>query len=194
LLARWHRWRLRRPVFSWLRDVTSLTAKTPNAEEVVTDFSDPLHHLADSDFLPDNVRSEAREALDELAAGRWKPMQVAAHNDLWSGNLLVAPAGGKGGPGFAVIDWGASRSEGHAVYDLVRLAMSLRLSRAEFLEELNAHARILGCDVTQMRHHLVAALAYLGDHRGEWPAQQFAEMAKTCVDYVGSASPTPVRS
>jgi aminoglycoside phosphotransferase (APT) family kinase protein len=189
--ARWHRFRLRQKILSWLREVTQDTARAPEAEAVSTDFSDPLHHLAESDFLPDKVRSHARSALSDLESGRWKPVHVAAHNDLWAGNMLIAPDNATG-PGFGVIDWGAARSEGHAVYDLVRVAMSLNITRTQFVKELAAHAKILDCDIAQMQHHLVSALAYLGDHRGEWPAERFAEMAKACVDYLESASSAAV--
>lgn len=184
--AMWDRWRLRAAILCWLRDVNRRTAQPAGADAVTVDFVEPLLHLAANDAMTPTVRTQAHDALVELDAGRWHPMHVAAHNDLWTGNVLLRQDDGSDS-GFGIIDWGASRCDGHAAYDLVRLAMSLKLSRARFVDELAVHARILGCRFGQMRHHLVSALAWLGDHLGEWPQTRFAETAECCTGYLDLA-------
>ena len=186
--ARWDLWRLRAHLLAWLREVTRRTARTAPADMISAAFADPLRRLADCPDMAPLVRGHARDALADLEGQRWRPVLVVAHNDLWGGNLLLGPNDGNG-PGFGVTDWGASRCDGHAAYDLVRVAISLRLSRASFAAELAAHAALLGCEFGQMRHHLVAALARLGDHLGEWPQAHCAQTAARCAEYLEDAIP-----
>jgi hypothetical protein len=89
---------------------------------------------------------------------------------------------GPHGPGapFFVIDWAGSLTEGHAVYDLVRMAMSLSLGPERIRPVLAAHARALGCEAAMVTHYLMSALGYLCENLGEWPVDQLARTASVC--------------
>jgi hypothetical protein len=62
------------------------------------------------------------------------PNYVLMHGDFWKGNILIAPkadfpaAGTRWNERFVIIDWPGSITQGYAMFDLIRLAQSFRLS------------------------------------------------------------------
>lgn len=185
--ARWRRWQVRPQVFRWLREITHQTQAAAADNEVAANWELPLHRLATGEHVSSGVRACAREALTLLLCGQWRPLHVLAHNDLWQGNVLLG-APGQPGPGFSVIDWGAAQVRGYPAYDLVRAAMSFRLTSLQLAHELSRHAEILCCAPSMMQYHLCAALAHLGEHRGEWPARCFAAAAHSAIDCLEQGS------
>ena len=87
-----------------------------------------------------------------------------------------------------MIDWRGLQLRGHGVYDLVRMAMSIRLPAAAFAAELKAHCTLLQCEQRHLRHHLMCAFAQLADNLGAWPVERFAELADLCLQHVDRAA------
>ncbi|CAM5797516.1 phosphotransferase [Rhizobacter fulvus] len=185
-VSRWQRWRLAAPVFDWLHAVTRRTASPVDDAQSDALFAQPLEALAANQTVDASVRDAAAAAREALATGRWRPRTVLAHNDLWAGNLLRRPHPGSGTP-FYVIDWAGARTEGHGMYDLVRVAMSLGVSPAGARRTVAAHCDALGCDPSMANHHLASALGHLSLNLGEWPAAQFAQTAAVCHRFLIAA-------
>lgn len=185
-VARWQRWRLAAPVLDWLHAVTRHTAAPVDGAQADALFAQPLEALAANTIVDPSVRAGAVVARNALANGRWKPRSVLAHNDLWAGNLLRRAQPGAGTP-FYVIDWAGSRSEGHGIYDLVRIGMSMGLPSARLRQAVGAHCDVLGCEPAMANHYLASALGHLSLNLGEWPPAQFAQTAAVCHRYLAGA-------
>jgi aminoglycoside phosphotransferase (APT) family kinase protein len=182
--ARWQRWRLTPAVLGWLSAVVKQTAGTPDAQQVERLFARPLQSLAAHSAVDAEIRAAATAAAHDLRVGVWMPRTVLAHNDFWVGNLMRNPGAAGARTPFVVIDWAGSLTEGHAVYDLVRMAMSLNLAPTRIAPVLAAHCRALGCDVGTAPHYLFSALGHLCENLGAWPVEQFARTAAVCHRYL----------
>ncbi len=182
--GRWQRWRLRGAVLHWLRDVTLRTSTALAEGDSNTYFALPLEQLAAHPAVGLTVQAHARSALRDLGAGAWRPRWVLAHNDFWFGNLLHSPRDNPAAYPFAVIDWGGSSLQGHAMYDLVCMARSMSLPHAAFQAEIRAHSNMLECEPAYALHHLTAALAHLAGNLGQWPVERFAEVAAARIDFM----------
>lgn len=177
---------LRPRVFRWLRRVAERTVAEPAAETVETRFIDPLRRMSESGSVSPALRKAAARAARGLAAREWRPKHVLMHADLWKGNILLATRNSIHGSrglmeSFVVIDWAGSERNGYAIYDLVRLAQSLRLSDSGLRLEVEFHCRTLGCDPTNARSHLMAALANMAMNLEHFPVDRYTEMAESCL-------------
>jgi hypothetical protein len=187
LRRRWDRFCLRRPVFDWLGEVTRRTLVTPPETSWEDGFVKPLMALSRLEVVGERIRLAAGASLRALERRSWEPRWVLAHNDLWLGNLLRRRPDPAGMPGFAVIDWGASRLPGHPVYDFFSFANSIHLSAASLRRELRQYCVALGCEPGQSRHHLLVALGALSLTLGEWPVERFAATAQRYLTFVEGA-------
>lgn len=186
-VARWQRWRLAPSVLRWLSAVVEQTAAAADPRQIDCLFARPLHRLASHPAVDEDVRAAARRAGEALRSGAWRPRTVLAHNDFWIGNLVRRPDRPRGAAPFFVIDWAGSLTEGHAVYDLVRMTMSLDLSPRQLRPLLAGHCRALGCEPEAAAHYLVSALGHLCENLGAWPIEQFARTASVCHRFLESA-------
>ena len=123
--------------------------------------------------------------MRQLQNGEWQPQFVLAHNDLWLGNVLHAPAGGK--YPFAIIDWLGASTRGYAIYDLVRLAQSTGLARNAIAVELESHRALLECRREQLQFYLLAALGSILLNLEAFPRERFNVMAGTCWETLQAA-------
>jgi hypothetical protein len=60
-------------------------------------------------------------------------------------------------------------------------ANSINLAARPLRRELRAYCAALGCEPSQFRHHLLAALGALSVALGEWPVARFAATANKLV-------------
>jgi hypothetical protein len=187
LWGAWSRWRVGPEALRWLEAATRKTGRPIVGPDDAVRVAEALRRLAAHPVLSARSRLAASRSVAALVAGEWLPRQVLAHFDLWSGNLLWAPRGHESPWPFAIIDWGGSRTDGFAAYDLIRLAESLRLRPSALARQLALHGAVLGCLPAHMRHHLMAALAQLADHLGEWPPASFGATADACLDRLDRA-------
>jgi hypothetical protein len=184
-------------VLRWLRQVTELTVEAPSAQDLAIDFDAPLARMASAPHFHFLLRARAEATRRRLRGGEWKPMYVLAHNDFWAGNLLLTtdwPWGcwrrWSGDPPtrfpFVAIDWGASLVHGHALYDLMRIALTLRVPLSHLRREIHAHCRILRCEPNDAMSHLIAALAHVSTRLGHLPPERFARTAHSCYQILAA--------
>lgn len=180
-------WRVRGDLLQWLRELTALAqAPDPAAQQ---EFLASLAALSAMALLPAPLRHAAQRQMERLQAGQAQARHMPMHGDLWTGNVMHRPDGR-----LAIIDWGGSVVRGYGVYDLVRAADSLGLSRRRLARELAWHAQALGDAQQGAQLHLLAALGHYARHLGEFPAQQFAVLASRCCARLEAALGRPLSS
>ncbi|MBE9142007.1 hypothetical protein [Planktothrix mougeotii] len=181
------RFLLRPSVFHWLTCIAEATATKADSDEIQQNFLIPLKHLVELDGITDPVRAGAYDTLERLAKGTWSPYHVLMHSDLWKGNVLIAPSSVNNignrpwQDRFVIIDWPGGLIKGYGIYDLIRLAQSLKLGQRQLRKQVNAHCQILNGEFTDARCHLLAALSYRGMHLEKFPLARFAKMADSCL-------------
>ena len=183
-------WRLQRTslrpaLLSWLRAATETTLQKPGPQERETAFADPLRHIASLETLPMAVRDGASAALSRLEARQWEPRFCMMHGDLWKGNVLLAP-GCRRWNQFILIDWGASMVHGYAIYDLIRIAMSMGPSGRRLKREVSRHCIIMGCDILDAQSYLLAALGHIGMNLDHLSMHKFLHLLSGCWDRLNS--------
>ena len=183
--------RLRPLVTGWLAAATEATARPVDPQRVPAAFREPLQQLAANPGMATPVRSAAERALDRLNSGAWQPRHVVMHGDFWLGNVLFAKDPTRTDPFrcIVIIDWPGASTEGYGLYDLVRLAMSMKLSPRALRAQTARHARALDCDPDDARSHLVAGLAELGTRLGHFPPDRYAALVARCLDTLDRAVP-----
>ena len=177
-------------VFQWLERVTEATATKVHPKQIEPNFMEPLKHLAELEEMTKRVRVAARQAINRLGDGHWTPRHVLMHNDLWKGNILLdhrqVSRFGKRlrTERFVIIDWMGAMIKGYGMYDLIRLAESLKLGNRELRKQITTHCEFLDCDFTDARSHLLASLGYLGMHLEHFPLPRFVQMADSCLQKI----------
>lgn len=176
---------LRPVVFDWLASVTSGTRSPAAPDEVDRLFRQPLERLASLQALAPSTRASAAQAAEQLARSAGPLSLVLIHGDLWKGNILMRHADDCVPPRrwaqrFVVIDWPGSSTRGHPIYDLLRLALSMRLGRRALSREIDRHCALLGCPREQSTTYLLAALGTIALNLEQFPLDNFARMADRC--------------
>jgi len=187
-------WRLilRRKVLDWLAAVNEKTARDVEDAEISRAFEEPLRHLATLETMNAQVRSAAEDSLERLNRGEWKPRFVLMHGDLWEDNLLLssgspAPPSNQPSAPFVVIDWPGASLLGYPIYDLLRIAHSMRLGRSALRREVSRHREILGMGSAGAMGHLLGCLGHVGLNLGCFPMEMYTEMSMTCFDDLRTA-------
>jgi len=168
-------------LFDWTFELTRTTVSA--GDDVATDdrFAKRLEHVAALEILDAPVRNAASLALRRLASGQWKPRHIVMHGDLWRGNVLVRP----GAPlstraqlaeRFVVIDWPGADLSGYAIFDVVRLAYSMRLTRRQLAFEIARHCAALECAPHDACSYLLAALGHVGMSLNCFPVEQYVKV------------------
>lgn len=173
VLYRLASWQVRAQVLPWLRDVAALVC-APDAD-AQQQFLASLAALHAMQGVPEAIRSAARQHMDRLQSGQTQARHVPMHGDLWTGNLMRRPDGR-----LAVVDWGGSAVRGYGIYDLIRVASSLRLPKRHLARELAWHAQTLDDVQHAAQLHLLAALGHYARNLGEFPQHRFASLAQRC--------------
>lgn len=171
-------------LFQWLAMITSATVTQLNSSQIETEFVIPLQHLIELEGMTDEIRSRAKQALDRIELGQWQPCQVLMHGDLWVGNILLDIDNRDKFhiiPPFKIIDWTGSLIQGYAMYDLLRLGLSLKLTNTQMHQQIASHCQILNCDLVDARSHLLSALAYMSMNLEYFPLNRFVTIADSCV-------------
>jgi hypothetical protein len=171
-------------LFKWLAMITRATVTQLNSSQIETEFVIPLHHLIELDGMTDGIRSRAKQALDRIERGQWQPCQLLMHGDLWAGNILLDINNRDTFhiiPPFKIIDWAGSLIQGYAMYDLLRLGLSLKLTTTQMHQQIASHCQILNCDLVDASSHLLSALAYMSMNLEYFPLHRFVTTADSCV-------------
>ena len=182
---------LRPALFRWLRQATQATTRDPEPDEIEPGFLVPLQHIADQTQLSETIRRKARSAISGLAGGKWKPKHVLDHNDLYRSNILLDPSN-KGiltfDRRFIIIDWLGANPDGYGIYDLLRLASSMRLPSYRLAGELHLHCRLVGCSPVDSVGQLLAGLGHLGIHLECFPYERYVCLVESCCKTLFSFS------
>lgn len=170
--ARLQRLYIRPGILRWLQGIARLSA--PGAE-ATHEFRQSLQTLMDMPAAPASLRRSAHKALELIDNGSFEPRFTPMHGDLWRGNIMLGARWN-----FAVIDWRGSRMEGYGIFDLMRYALSDRLSERSLRQQLDAHARAMKIDPAHTAIVLLAGLGHFARHLGEFPEARFMTMAEEC--------------
>ena len=111
---------------------------------------------------------------------------------VWIGWQACAGMGGRFGLEYAlypfiVIDWPGAKMRGYLMYDLLRLANSMRLSTRALRREVLRHCQIVDIEPVSARGHLLAGLGYLGLNLGCFPPEVYAETSRICFNNLSDA-------
>lgn len=173
---------LERPVLRWLREVARQTVR-PIAGAAIPEVDRQLCAMAMHTALSPRARLAARSALQRLDRGLWRPMHVAMHGDLHAGNVLLDNRDATGRSAlpwrerFVVIDWCGATLSGRPLFDLIRIAESMRTPHALLAYELAEHCALLGGTRADAVAHTAASLADLGAHLECFPVERYAALA-----------------
>jgi hypothetical protein len=163
-------------LFQWLYRVTESSAHTG----VASVYEHSLCHFLSRANLPQALKKGAQKALMALHDGDLTPMHVAQHGDFWHGNVLLPGAASqfdKFNPwGFYLIDWAGAEKEGYPFFDLLKLAGSLGLSRAQLSREVERHSRVMGIQAGHPEYYFLAGLAHLGTKLENFPEDRYLAM------------------
>jgi hypothetical protein len=177
---------LRPHIFDWLWRATECTVRDVEPAAIDRSFGEPLRQLASLNSIDDRLRAAAERVVERLNAGAWTPRHVLMHGDLWKHNILIRTANradeqrrwrGR----FVIIDWAGSEIRGYAMYDLVRLAQSMRLTARNLRSEVERHCRLLRCKQTDAVSYLMAALGHISMNLEHFPMDRYARMAESCL-------------
>jgi len=172
-------------VLKWLRTVNKESQVLASDSEVINDFIIPLQELFERDGVQKKLKEEIKCQINNLQDCSWRPLFVLAHNDFWEGNVLIDPKSMDNKyKGLTIIDWAGGSYRGFAIFDLVRMALSLGLSKSAFQNELQLHCKILSCDKRQAMGYLLASFAFLSNNLGEFPEERFLQLLHKCFNYL----------
>lgn len=176
------RWTFAMPVLAWLRQVTQQTVRPVPAADLGDRIDRPLCRLASNARVSSRARLAARSALQRLDSGRWRPMEVAQHSDMYIGNLLfdhndaTQRAHLPWNERFVVIDWCGATLRGQPLYDLLRIAESMCIPHAVLHRELQSHLALLDSPLDDAPAFATAALAALGMELEHMPVELYAQL------------------
>lgn len=175
------RLKVRSVVLNWLQEVARSSLRSVSDSKVALMYERPLELLAAEERCSVELRSAAKAALSRLSSGALRPLQVAMHGDIWTGNIMVrgrGPDATRFDDRVTLIDWAGARSDGYPLYDLVRAAGSLRVSPAVLRDAARRHCELLDCEVDQSVDYLVAALGGVLATIENFPMDNFVRMAE----------------
>lgn len=172
-------------IFDWLWHATEATLRDVDPSAVDDSFAIPLKHLMSIKSLDSQMKSAALLAIERLASGAWVPRHVLMHGDLWKGNILIRPRNRasrrlKMSDRFVIIDWGGSEASGYAIFDLIRLARSMRLGKRKLQREVRRHCDLLRCEPADATSYLLTALGFFAMNLENFPMHRFLHMAESC--------------
>jgi len=172
-------------VLNWLRNVNEYSISSASEQEKIDDFVHPLQRLMGNKSISMRIKDEIEWQISCVETRSWTPYFVLAHNDLWEGNLLVNKYNVKNiYHGLTVIDWAGGSYRSFAIYDLVRISISLKVSRTVFLDELLAHCAILHCDKRNAMGYLLASFAFLAENLDQFPEDRFIQLLNDCFIFL----------
>ncbi|MFK5951479.1 MAG: hypothetical protein QM498_00360 [Desulfobacterium sp.] len=165
-------------VGKWLTHVVEQTRKTIPDKERSTTIISPLESLCAEKTFPREMVENARDAIKRLESGAWNPCTTLAHNDLWRGNIMLAPHAGILTRNIRVIDWAGADTRGIPFFDLFKFLQSFTVPRAYGKKLIQDHCDILECHPMDANGYLLAALGVLGQNLNQFPHHAYVNLSK----------------
>ena len=178
LLKQMDNWCVRASLVNWVIDVAKATKANASVAEIDTQFTRPLMALSQANGVKQAYKNIIVEAIEAINNGAWQPYFVSAHNDLWRGNVLSSNS-----TKFVLIDWDGVTLKGFAFYDLVRVAGSFNLSKAQFQMALQQYCAVMGCERKQAKYYLISAFAFFYTDLGDWQYERFLILLNDCMEF-----------
>jgi len=173
--------KLQSNVFAWLLDAT----KQSKVKLIQTELCDvvvkPLELLQDMRGVNSKIKREVVKQLTSISKDQWEPFFCIEHNDFWLGNVLINK---NNSYGISVIDWAGSNSKGMAIYDLVRMSLSLKVSDRFFVNQLRLTCQVMNCDLNSSKGYLLSSFANLAENLGDFPEERFIGLLDKSCDYL----------
>ena len=157
-------------VYKWLGELAAHSARYSDASS----FVDNLEKLQNMPTLPAEIRRAAQRGCRAFRQGEIRPVQVAQHGDLWSGNLLRAPLKAR----FIVIDWAGATLDGSPFFDLVRLAISLGVSERKLRRAIINYGHSVNCASSDSLSYVLSGLGALLRDLEHFPASRFVKLCE----------------
>lgn len=183
LCAMQRRWAAR-DVLAWLRGLASISLGGDGDGDEV-DVSVFLHNL---DFLRHTLNGctsfnrDMDTAIALLKNNEVKPMHVPMHSDLWIGNIMRKKDGR-----LVIIDWRGFQPRGYPLFDLVRFAESVGMTKGKIKAETLAHLSILKQPPHAAPVLLLSGLGHIARNLGEFPVKKFKVMFENSMQQLTGA-------
>ena len=175
---RWQQLRFGGRILDWLDDAVAASAIPVTDQAKLRDYAALLRNFEADSRFPEDMRRAASRAVSAINSADWVPRVTVMHNDFWWGNVVFADPQRSGGLGFQFIDWAGAEDQGYPVFDLVRMAKSLRLRNNALRRHLSNHAQALDCDIRCCEYYLLGALANLGCKLEYFPEERYISMCQ----------------
>jgi thiamine kinase-like enzyme len=181
------RQRLAPALVDWLEETCRTTrSQPPQMKETFAMWLDQLSNWIEiHDSTSTAIVQRCSFFQNRLESNLWKPAYYLAHNDYWIGNILLKePFSFKTAiksasywhSNFVIIDWGASKIQGCAVFDFLRLYSSLRIRSSKLRKRFLNLAKLLNCDVQDLEGYILAALGSLVAQNDQFPTQRMLSL------------------
>jgi hypothetical protein len=175
-----------RTFLDWTHDVcaTSLSGVLTHSE-VESRFLAPLWSLLANPVFPARMHNHAKLAIERIMDDSWRPIHCAQHGDLWMGNFLL-PSNDSTSVKFYVIDWAGATLQGFPLFDLTRLAISLRVSTRVAKECMSRFSNTLSCEQDDLLSYVLCAIGELGTRLEHFPTERYLDMSVKLFDFVAA--------
>jgi hypothetical protein len=170
----------------WAHDIcaNSLSGVLTHSE-VESGFLAPLWSVLANPVFPARMHEHARLAIERIMDGSWRPMHCVQHGDLWIGNFLLPANDSKSGK-FYVIDWAGATTRGFPLFDLSRLAISLRVNSRVAKECMSRISKTLSCEQEDLSSYVLCAIGELGTRLEHFPTERYRDMSVKLFDFVAA--------
>jgi len=173
--------KLKSQIFSWLLSASEQSKVKASEEEVREKFIKPLELLYENNSIRAEIKHEIGGQIKKIKNKKWQPFFCIEHNDFWLGNILINK---KNSYGISVIDWAGANSKGFAIYDLIRISLSMKVSNAFFLNQLSLICEVLECDIENSKGYLLSSFANLAMNLGDFPEERFVCLLDASCEYL----------
>lgn len=170
--------RLTPVVAGWLTDVVGYTRSAIPAHEIESIFISPLALLKQDSACLREMTQDIDSAMARAEKGLWQPCTTLAHNDLWRGNIMLAPGSIFLSRSLRIIDWAGSNIRGIPFFDLFKFLQSFTVPKKTARKLIQAHCDALKCSRSDARGYLLAALGELGQNLDQFPHHAYARLVR----------------
>lgn len=173
---------MQRPVLSWL----CLLANYSSFHEDFDCVMENLYFFKGKNNFANEFSELVGESKKFLDNGKWKPLCIPDHNDLWRGNILMDKSKYYFNS-FKIIDWGAANIQGYGVHDLLTFSLSFGVSDKALAPYLKHYMVSLNLDKKTLLFQYLAGMGYLGRNINNFPYQRYCVKVNNEFEFLVNA-------